>query len=177
MPTLKRALLLDREFTLAQVAAVFPNAVPTRKEEKWGWIEILQIGLIQVHTNVFIKRHGTHRKNTVTVEIRGVRSKTDNSTASLWHAAADGRAGLTKALQRALEHLLGIAAGILFATGDDQDLPAPPAQGAPGIGTVDDSPDTDELDDILGLATEPQKMTDEDVMMITGLDGLCREFD
>jgi len=150
----------------ALLTEILPGTTSHRKHWDTGYVDHIDIGLIQLEIEVYTKLHrrkagiGSQRKNAgdINVEIRGVREVVDGSTTVLWQHKGKGLDGLREALVEAKAQLLGLAAGFLQVCGEPELPGVTPTLGAPPA--KDKTGADDDLDDLTDMT--PAEMTTAD---------------
>lgn len=117
---------IDRRTFDAILNEFFPNAHRIRREPGGQWHDVFDIGCLRVRVAVqtvaFKRKVGgkVRSEGHITVSLLGLRGGTDNSEALLRRYEETGIKGLRTALMMLRRDLVGVAAGILTACGDER---------------------------------------------------------
>jgi hypothetical protein len=113
---------MDRREFEALLTAKFPLARSRRTEHAWGWTDAVDLNFLRVLITYYEKGGKRIPQGSVLVEIFGVRTTTDHSDVCLWHTLGSD---LEEALVLLQSHLLGMAAAILYISGNTDFSPTP----------------------------------------------------
>jgi len=117
---------IDRATFDAILDEFFPKAHRTRREIKGKWHDLFDFGCLRVRVAVqtapekWMGLSVNRTPGTVRVDLNGVRQAVDGSEALLRRYEGQGTEGLRTALTALRRDLVGIAAGILIACGDER---------------------------------------------------------